>query len=226
MSRDTQALAKQMADQLLKEGIKPTQQNVRERMGTGSITTINKALNAWWLELGERLSLAQSQPGIPDPIVESANSLWRQALAYAAKELEDKRIELEAELSERYKKISDSAKQEDQELKELRSQCLRLLQSSESLNNDKAKALADLSECENRLMAAHMNAQRLERELKQAEAISGSSKDIDSFIDLQVENRVLKEENKRLLKQIDSLSNEKAALDFQLTTINRANAER
>jgi len=226
MSRDTQALAKLTADQLLKEGIKPTQQNVRERMGTGSITTINKALNAWWTELGERFSLAQSQPNIPEPIAESANNLWKQALAYAAKELEDKRAALEKEFSERYAEISQNTKHEDQELKELRSQCLRLLQNNEALNNEKATALSSLAECENKLMAAQVDNQRLERELKQVEAISGTTRDIDNFIELQVENRVLKEENKRLLKQIDSLSNEKAALDLQLTTINRVNLER
>ncbi|MCD8513030.1 MAG: DNA-binding protein [Nitrincola sp.] len=48
------------ADALLEKGVRPTQQNVREVIGSGSITTINKALGDWWASLSERLNAVKT----------------------------------------------------------------------------------------------------------------------------------------------------------------------
>lgn len=222
MKSNTQELAKKAADELLKEGVRPTQQNVRARMGSGSITTINKALSAWWSELGERLKVNSQHPMIPDPVAESASKLWVQALAYAEKHLEERRDELEREYS-KLKRESSSGRTEDQaELKELRSQCLRLLQESEKSQSYKHELQHKLVESENGLLRLQSENEGLVRQVKQLEAL-GSQGDLEEFIELKVLSRSLKDENKRLNKQIDMLVTEKSALMLEIARLEQDN---
>ena len=209
---DTQDLAKATADILLQEGIRPTQQSVRERMGSGSITTINKALNAWWSELGDRMKTNTSHPMLPDPVAESASKLWRQALAYAEKELEGQREELEQSYRKKIKQVATQDSSTNQELKELRSQCLRLLQENEKSTEQKLLLQGRVFEQENTLIALQARNESLERELKQNQIVTSSSKSIDEYIEIQVANRTLKEENRRLSKQLDAMAAEKSSL--------------
>lgn len=209
---DTQDLAKATADILLQEGIRPTQQSVRERMGSGSITTINKALNAWWNELGDRIKANTSHPMLPDPVAESASKLWRQALAYAEKELEGQREELEQSYRKKIKQVVTQDSSTNQELKELRSQCLRLLQENEKSTEQKLLLQGRVFEQENTLIALQARNESLERELKQNQIVTSSSKSIDEYIEIQVANRTLKEENRRLSKQLDAMAAEKSSL--------------
>ncbi|WP_067864755.1 DNA-binding protein [Neptuniibacter marinus] len=217
---DTQEFAKKTADILLQEGIRPTQQNVRERMGCGSITTINKALNAWWQELGERLKVNTSHPMLPDPVAESASKLWLQALAYAEKELEVRRDNLEREYREKINQAANSSKADNSELKELRSQCLRLLQENEKCSDQKLALQGKLFEQENTLIALQAKSEALERELKQKQIMSKGTQDIDEYIEIQVNNRTLKEENKRLNKQIELLISDKSSLQMENIQLN------
>ena len=222
MKSNTQELAKKTADDLLKEGVRPTQQNVRARMGSGSITTINKALNSWWSELGERLKANTQHPMIPDPVAESASKLWIQALAYAEKHLEERREELEREYS-KLRRESSSGRSEDQaELKELRAQCLRLLQESEKSQTHKHDLQHKLVESENGLMRLQAENESLKREVKQLEAL-GTQGDLEEFIELKVLSRTLKDENKRLNKQIDMLVTEKSALMLEIARLEQDN---
>ncbi len=89
------------ADELLALGQRPTQQSVRELLGTGSLTTINKALNAWWQSLGERLKMQRQRPDIPEQIFDMANQVWEKALAYSAAENSAKRQALELEYADK-----------------------------------------------------------------------------------------------------------------------------
>lgn len=216
MKQNTQDLVKEAADKLLREGIKPTQQNIRDRIGTGSITTINKALNVWWSELGLRLDEAERNPSIPEPVASTANKLWLQALAYANKELDSQRSAMESEFADRARKLSQVSTADHGELKELRAQCLRLLQDNERLSNEKSDGLLKIAECETRLIESHSEISRLTRELKQAEIMSEGSSNIDQYIEVQVENRTLQEENKRLNRAIDALAGEKAELQLEV----------
>lgn len=209
---DTQDLAKATADILLQEGVRPTQQNVRERMGSGSITTINKALNAWWSELGDRMKANTSHPMLPDPVAESASKLWFQAVAYAEKELESRREALEQSYRKKIKEAATLDSGTNEELKELRSQCLRLLQENEKITEKKLLLQGRVLEQENNLIALQARHENLERELKQSQIVSSSSKSIDEYIETQVTNRTLKEENRRLSKQLDVMANEKSSL--------------
>lgn len=222
MKSNTQEIAKKTADELLYEGVKPTQQNVRERMGSGSITTINKALSSWWAELGERLKANTIHPMIPDPVAESASKLWVQALAYAEKQLEDRRAELEKEFKLKSKEILKGAGEDQVELKELRSQCLRLLQENERALDQKHAQQLKIAEGENKILRLQAEIDSVKRENKQLEAL-GASGDVEVYIELQVANRTLKDENKRLNKQIDMLVTEKSSLMLEIARLEQEN---
>ncbi len=211
---DTQELAKATADALLQEGIRPTQQNVRERMGSGSITTINKALNIWWQELGERMKANTSHPMLPDPVAESASKLWLQAIAYAEKRLESRRLDLEREYKKKIKDSALASSSDNEELKELRSQCIRLLKENESISEQKLSLQSKVFEQESVIIALQTQNDSLGRDLKQAQVVSGgsSSSNLDAYIEIQVASRTLKEENKRLTKQLDVMATEKSQL--------------
>lgn len=222
MKVNTQELAKQTADELLQEGIRPTQQNVRARMGCGSITTINKALNSWWQELGQRFKANTQHPMIPDPVAESASKLWIQALAYAEKDFEERRRELEQE-HKRLKREGVSGRSEDQEeLKQLRAQCLRLLQDVEKNQAQKYELQFKVSEGEGRILSMQSEIDTLKREVRQLEVL-GAQENVQDFIELQVANRSLKEENKRLNKQIDMLVSEKTSLMLEIGRLEQDN---
>lgn len=222
MKANTQELAKQTADELLQEGIRPTQQNVRARMGCGSITTINKALNSWWQELGQRFKANTQHPMIPDPVAESASKLWIQALAYAEKDFEERRRELEQE-HKRLKREGVSGRSEDQEeLKQLRAQCLRLLQDVEKNQAQKYELQFKVSEGEGRILSMQSEIDTLKREVRQLEVL-GAQGNVQDFIELQVANRSLKEENKRLNKQIDMLVSEKSSLMLEIGRLEQDN---
>ncbi|MAY43519.1 MULTISPECIES: DNA-binding protein [unclassified Neptuniibacter] len=212
---DTQAAAKAVADELLKEGIRPTQQNVRDRLGSGSITTINKALNAWWQELGDRFKANTSHPMLPDPVAEMASKLWAQALLYSERELEERRVELELDYREKLKEQKASTGGDQEELKELRAQCLRLLQENEKQGEQKLALQGRVFEQENQIIGLQSASEKLDRELKQMQVVSRGSNDIDEYIELQVINRTLKEESKRINKQLEQLVNDKSELLYE-----------
>lgn len=219
----TQEKARQVADQLLFEGTRPTQQNVRERLGTGSITTINKALNQWWQELGGRLKANTEHPMIPDPVADSAAKLWHKALAYAHESLKERQADLEEEYSRRLEALDSSSEDDHQELKELRSQCLRTMRDNERLSDEKFALQKDKADLENALMRATAEQERVERELKQSLNLEGrGGTSLDEMIELQVASRTLKEENTRLASQLDGVLQEKSSLQLELA---RAEAE-
>lgn len=212
---DTQAAAKAIADELLKEGVRPTQQNVRDRLGSGSITTINKALNAWWQELGDRFKANTSHPMLPDPVAEMAGKLWAQAILYSEKELEERRDALESSYREKLNEQKVLAGGDQKELKELRAQCLRLLQENEKQGEQRRAIQGRVFEQEKELIALQASWEKADRELKQVRIVSKGSHDIDEYIELQVVNRTLKEESKRINKQLEQLVNDKSELLYE-----------
>ncbi|EAR62027.1 DNA-binding protein [Neptuniibacter caesariensis] len=216
--KSTQQLAKDAADELLELGVRPTQQNVRERIGTGSITTINKALNSWWVELGQRLKAQSSHPSIPDPLAESMDKLWRQALEHAKSEFSDAASGLERKYQAKLKELKQDGAEDQGELKQLREQCLRLLQDVERLSGEKRDISLELSAAENKLIVVTLENERLERQVKQADLLAGSGgKGIDDYIELRVENRSLADECARLKSQLEFEVSSKAELQRELS---------
>lgn len=97
---NTRLLAKRAADELLADGDRPTVANVRHRIGRGSASTINAALQEWWAELSQRLVQARSQPEVPAPLAEAMSQLWTAALEQAHHALAEYRNEADRKVTE------------------------------------------------------------------------------------------------------------------------------
>ena len=132
----------QAADALLHEGLRPTIERIRMRIGRGSPNTVSPMLEQWFSSLGKRLGGLNGQKegaGIPDAVVQGAKALWEQASAEAqerselacaaerarlkgeAEQLIDARAQLELRehaLSERLKTMEDALQLCSQQLEE------------------------------------------------------------------------------------------------------------
>lgn len=77
------------ADALIAEGLRPTIERVRQKMGRGSPNTVSPMLEAWFATLGARLGATNDQKravaggGWPSPVQESMTQLWATALQTA-----------------------------------------------------------------------------------------------------------------------------------------------
>jgi hypothetical protein len=78
------------ADQLLAEGLRPTIEHVRQKIGSGSPNTVSPMLERWFATLGKRLegrvgSLADDEAAkLPLAVVQAAQQFWGVALRDAA----------------------------------------------------------------------------------------------------------------------------------------------
>jgi hypothetical protein len=74
------------ADQLLRNGQRPTIERVRATIGRGSPNTINPLLDAWWQRLAGRLDAGPAAlHRLPEPVLHAAEGLWLQTLSEARK---------------------------------------------------------------------------------------------------------------------------------------------
>lgn len=77
------------ADALLLEGLRPTIERVRQKIGRGSPNTVSPMLEAWFASLGPRLSVSGSQAqadDLPPPVWQAMTKLWDIALVSAREE--------------------------------------------------------------------------------------------------------------------------------------------
>lgn len=210
---DTHTRAMEIADRLLEEGIRPTQQNVRERLGTGSLTTINRALNDWWHTLAERVQRRNEHPELPEAVVQLANQTWNRALAYAEHRFNDQRAELE----QRYQALQQSIEAQrsggETALLEAQQQNQRLLERCEQLADEKRTLERRIFELEEQLIRLTMERDRAAHEIKQLQKI-GSQQGVpdEAVIELRVRMRIQEEELQRLRQQNTELSRENARL--------------
>jgi DNA repair exonuclease SbcCD ATPase subunit len=93
----------QAADELVLEGLRPTIDRVRVRLGRGSPNTIQEHLDTWWTKLGGRLRDIPGQeiPGLPEPVSHALSGLWNQALLSARESLDQSLTARESALNER-----------------------------------------------------------------------------------------------------------------------------
>ncbi len=91
------------ADTLLVEGLRPTIDRVRVRLGRGSPNTINDHLDAWWLKLGSRLRDLPGRefPQLPERLAARLQGLWNEALETAHETLQSTLAERESALAAR-----------------------------------------------------------------------------------------------------------------------------
>lgn len=71
----------QAADALLRAGVRPSVQKVREKIGRGSPNVIASLLDTWWSRLASRLEGGPAAlQRLPESIAHIAEALWLQAL--------------------------------------------------------------------------------------------------------------------------------------------------
>lgn len=79
----------QAADALIAEGLRPTIERVRQKIGRGSPNTVSPLLDVWFSTLAARLGLDASRSGegrLPEPVQQAASLLWNAALVSAREE--------------------------------------------------------------------------------------------------------------------------------------------
>lgn len=74
------------ADALLAEGLRPTIERLRQRLGRGSPNTVNRYIDTWWKGLADRVR-GKRKGDMPVEVVRLAGRLWAAALAQARQEL-------------------------------------------------------------------------------------------------------------------------------------------
>ncbi|WP_417583940.1 DNA-binding protein [Nitrincola sp.] len=204
------------ADTLLEQGIRPTQQNVRELIGTGSITTINRALGEWWGTLSERLNRRQAHPELPEPVLKLASQTWDRALAYAEKRFHEQA----AQYTDKISVLEQALKQAEQggghALSLLQQEHQTLLQRHASLLEEFRQHSQDYRELEEKLFRTSARLDAAERELLHASQISPGKPQNDEVIEYRVKIRIQEEEIARLKKQNTDLQSDNAGLRRQL----------
>lgn len=108
------------ADALIAQGLRPTIERVRLKIGRGSPNTVSPMLEAWFATLGPRLGVvAGAQEGagkLPAPVQQAMGKLWDAALLIAREEAEQDlaqvRQTLEAERNSLKNRQSDLAGRE------------------------------------------------------------------------------------------------------------------
>ncbi|MBR9866412.1 MAG: hypothetical protein GYB20_09135 [Oceanospirillales bacterium] len=217
----------EIADNLLAQGRKPTQQMVRNELGSGSLTTINKALNDWWQGLGKRLIEQNARPDIPEPVFNSANTLWQQALAYAEHQLSDQREQLEQRYLELKAELEGRTTEDRDDLR-------RLQDLSDKLLNDNQHYLATIAEQQKKQLMQDEREMRLEAEnrdlkrqikgfeitLEQLERNGGGNHQ-QEMLEYQHKNQYLEGEALRLEKHNQILQDENRQLRDSLLEIER-----
>ncbi|MFO1503068.1 MAG: DNA-binding protein [Steroidobacteraceae bacterium] len=178
------------ADALLLEGIRPTIDRVRVRLGRGSPNTINEFMDAWWAKLGSRLRDLPGRefPQVPERVAANLHKLWNDALEAAHDVLAESHGRRDADLTERERSLAAESEQLQRDRQShgardaAREEALQLARSQLEESNQRARVVeqalvqrgAELQEmrAERDRQASDLTAlhSRLESEQKQAVA--------------------------------------------------------
>ncbi|OMH32698.1 DNA-binding protein [Motiliproteus sp. MSK22-1] len=171
MGKSTYDLVFETADELLKEGIRPSQQNVRARTGKGSATTIHKALNDWWQGLSARIYPTDDSNELPEFLTSAVADIWNQAQQRAQHQLleQQKNLKQEAEVE---RKAMDAAKTEAREkIEQLVVKLDRAYQTIEQLQNNLEQSRKENLELERSLIKESALLAEHQREIKSQEKV-------------------------------------------------------
>ncbi len=130
---ETSERVQRAADELLAQGKRPTQQAVRDIIGSGSITTINHALNFWWANLSKKINRQNEHPALPEPVLTAASKLWDQAMVYSHAALDEQRVQLNLALQEHQTADSQQLSQTQTAMLSVQQQNNELLKTNEAL---------------------------------------------------------------------------------------------
>ncbi|MFN3880520.1 MAG: DNA-binding protein [Nitrincola lacisaponensis] len=214
------------ADALLEQGVRPTQQNVRDMIGSGSITTINRALGDWWTTLSERLNRRQAHPELPEPVLRLANQTWDRALAYADNRFQEQSRVYTERIAALEASLSQAEQAGGQALIELQRDYQALLQRHAGLLEEVRQQNLTQQQLEERLFRAQGRLESAERELQQARQLDGGNlQQSDEVIEYRVKIRIQEEEIARLKKQNADLQSDNAGLRRKLAEAEASSLE-
>lgn len=175
MGADIYSRIRQVAFELVGEGVWPTVIEVRARLGTGSNTTINNTLKEWRQEFLSRVAVSARRPDWPAGLAEAFEQVWQRACDESDSRLESVRQEWQAELA--------AEKEAGGELRQaLESAELALVAARHELDMESAKLAAlagqlksEQARCESLERALQERGQALEKALVQVEKIQQES---------------------------------------------------
>ncbi|WP_028303516.1 DNA-binding protein [Oceanospirillum maris] len=149
---------KQAVDEMQAEGLNPTIAGIRERLGTGSFTTISEHLKLWRAERQQQPMVAGGSPA-PDSLNGMVQAVWQQAREDATKALESYKEEIQ--------KTLEHAEAEKQQAVE---ETLTIKERCQWLDERNQILLVEMRQLEKKLGAAEITINALEKqqeELKQ-----------------------------------------------------------
>ena len=214
MSTEKRSQIYEIADQLLRDGVKPTQQNVRERLGSGSLTTINRALNEWWEQLGSRLEAQTQGFDLPDPVVKQVNRLWSEALAYADKASNQRVESLQIKLAETQSELSSIDSRYTSQIIDLNKIIYQLRGDISSSDAEIKELRAELKSEQDSLFKANRELDSLLSKSAPGKALEQNQNDKD-LLEARVRIKIQDEEIARLRAQNAQLSEDNAQLKYQ-----------
>lgn len=171
---DIGARIRQTAQGLVAEGIWPTVNNVRERLGTGSNTTINNELRTWRQWFLSKIGSTARRPGWPVELGDTMDALWQMACAQAESHLDEVRHEataqaekLAVELQEQLTQLDACQIRLDEAAKNLEAQSADIAALQSALNKEitlKDNALSDLEVSQQAMMRLEAELLRLQQD--------------------------------------------------------------
>lgn len=212
-------------DELLARGESPSVQKVRERLGTGSFTTISDHLREWRQRRAQNRDVPPPR-GMPAALQELAEGLWHQAQESAKESLAhyreeaDRRVEEAREKADEARRIAEDAQQREaalaqhlagteQRLESLSAELARRQAELETREQNETRLTSRLAELESLLARHREESQRLAEEHRQAlEAAEASHRE-----------RLTREEQRhesaesRLMALLDQARQERQALE-------------
>lgn len=166
MKSDTYSRVFEVADSLLAEGVRPTQQNVRDRLGKGSLSTIHKALGEWWQTLGQRLQQGRDYPDLPDALSEMMISWWQNAVDRSRREFEGQQDQALRQLKALRAVHREELEQQQTRLAEVLDKLSLQVGQQQQLYQQLHEAGQDRLMLEQRVLSAESHAAELLREAK------------------------------------------------------------
>jgi len=96
------------ADSLVSEGLRPTIEKVRQRIGRGSPNTVSPMLDAWFSTLGARIGVSapeNSGDQMPNFLQQAMQNIWQMALSHGQEEADRQVAQSRAELAQATKAL-------------------------------------------------------------------------------------------------------------------------
>lgn len=136
-----------VATDLQAQGIKPTQTNVREKLGGGSFTTIAEALREWRQEQDQTAQLQQVI--IPNDITDKTNLLIAQVWETAQNLANDRLLKEREALEHKEALINAEIDESNKIIETLENEQSELTNQLDTLNNDNSLLFTKNNELEN-----------------------------------------------------------------------------